>query len=214
MVSMSEEFTLDLIIHNVNELIELVKTDSPIAREVVENAFITTKQSREIQSLNWKSERKWEYMRTFRSPTTILNPIEVQSKVCAGDQKSSGPNISMVTLQILSLRWLLQDNKWIGDFVKLFKQLDRESWFGHSIMLALFDTYMPEIKSCLIKRGLIPFMIYFASTFVFNYYSTISKYSQMSYQMTNTIFWTFGPIMLLSWAYFTYHEFLQMKSCF
>ena len=43
MASMTEEFTLDLIIQNVNELIELVKTDSPIARDVVENAFFTTK---------------------------------------------------------------------------------------------------------------------------------------------------------------------------
>ena len=81
-------------------------------------------------------------------------------------------------------------------------------------MQTLFNSYWPKIKSCLIKRGLIPFIIYFASTFVFNYHIIISTKGKMSSLMTLKIFWGCGPVMLISWGYFTYHEFLQMKACY
>ena len=81
----------------------------------------------------------------------------------------------LVKLKILNLRWLLQDGKWFGDVVKMFKELGRESWFGHEFIQALFHSYWPEIRWCIVTRGLIPFIVYFLSTYIFNYFSVYSN---------------------------------------
>lgn len=57
-------------------------------------------------------------------------------------------------------------------------------------------------------------MVYFLSTYIFNYFSVASNAEQIGYMMTPKVFWSCGPIMVISWAYFSYMEYLQFKANF
>ena len=73
---MAREFNLDMCFQNCDDIIKLVKADSPIVREVIEGGFITTKQTKEISSLQWRDD-KLNTMVTFRSMTTLLTQNDV-----------------------------------------------------------------------------------------------------------------------------------------
>ena len=208
---MAKEFTLDLCVQKQDQIKLLVKDDSPIAHEVIDQAFFQTKQSRSITKLYFKRNR-FRSFETFRATTTLLDKHDIQAKISKGKQKEG--DINFVRLKILSLRWLLQDDKWFGDLVSLFKEIGRENWFGNEVMQVLFQSYWPEIQRCIILRGLIPFIVYFLSTFIFNYYSVYSSYNQIGHKMTKEIFWTVGPVMFFSWLYFTYMEILQINAAY
>lgn len=70
-------------------------------------------------------------MVTFRSMTTLVTQNDVQKSLST---RSTTENICLVKLKILNLRWLYQDGKWFGDVVKMFKELGRETWFGHEFL--------------------------------------------------------------------------------
>lgn len=72
MANTAKEFTLDQILKNVDQIMLLVKADSQIAKEVVHDSFIQTKQSKKIISLLYPIDQN-QVMWTFRSPTTLLS---------------------------------------------------------------------------------------------------------------------------------------------
>ena len=65
------DFQLDHCLDCIEDMIKLVGKDTPISKEVLQHAFTTTKQTREITTLNWnKNQKSFE---AFRTETSLIN---------------------------------------------------------------------------------------------------------------------------------------------
>ena len=174
--------------------------------EALKESFFTTKQSKKIHSI--KLDKPIQGLRTFRSNTTLITKRDVSEQL---SQDRNQTNIQFVKIQILPLNFMYQKRGWFGECVRSIKLQRIDTIFGSKIMRALFNEYFPGCRTAIIKRGLIPFLVYFTTTFIFNYFQVKSKENLMGYEMSTKVFWTCSPFMALGWVYYTFHEFLQFK---
>lgn len=145
---------------------------------------------------------------TFRSNSTLLTSKMISKILANGEEHTS---IQFVKIKVLPLSFLYPNDGWFGECVKSIKESECESIFGHKIMRALFNSYFSECRSAIVKAGFVPYLVYFITTLTFNFYQVQSVFNQMGYGMTEPMFWTCCPILIITWAYFTYQELLQFK---
>ena len=65
---------------------------------------------------------------------------------------------------------MLQDGNRFCDLVAAFKELRNDAWFGHPLLVALFHTHWNETRRVIIKRGLLPFVLYFVTSLILSHY--------------------------------------------
>ena len=62
------------------------------------------------------------------------------------------------------------------DLVERIKSLDRPNWFGNKLLVALFITHWPKTRNQIIRKGLIPFTLYFLISLVFTQKLGVTEY--------------------------------------
>ena len=104
---------------------------------------------------------------------------------------------------------MFQDGKRFCDLVSLFKQLDRPSWFGHDLLVALFKTNWRKTRRYIIIHGLIPFTVYFFSCLLYTEYVASCEEGRCQLNLDQKVIAILGIPMVLMWLYFTYFEIVQ-----
>ena len=112
----------------------------------------------------------------------------------------------MINLKMLSLRWMLQDGNQFCDLVSKFSALNRPSWFGHPLLIALFKTHWRKTRRVIVTRGLLPFVIYFCSCLIFTQQVATSEDGKASTGINDNILVFVGLPLFLGWGYFSYFE--------
>ena len=129
MLNCSPDFSLDHCIDSLPDLIELIKRDTPTSRETFQRAFMSSHFSQLIKQIVWPDTR--EALLAFKSNTSLITNDITSEKTF---KRGRDTNVKLVNLQMLSLRWMLQDGNAFCDFVYYLKQQNNMAWFGEPLV--------------------------------------------------------------------------------
>lgn len=95
--------------------------------------------------------------------------------------------------------------------VAKFKELGRDSWFGDTLLAALFRSHWPKTRWIIIKRGLLPFSLYFITSLIFTVGYASVTVDTVGTGLNETFVFAVGIPNVLGWIYFTFYEISSMK---
>ena len=106
---------------------------------------------------------------------------------------------------------MFQEGNTFGHCIEQLKKHAKPKWFAHELIQALFKTYWPAARSEIIKKGLLPFLVYFFSVTLFNYKVTVSELGRQGIGISAEVLAFCGPLIISGWAYFMYQEFFKLR---